>query len=277
MLFLVQIKELLGDFMIDLSCEKIEISIEKVLYKTASMVRKTFRRDDRYSDGVVCYIKGGHVHEMDTGEITQSAANDLLYLPYGSSYDSRVAERGVEYYQIDYTVYNDGNKISTLDAARIIHSPDSEEYLPIFREIYTLYTTRPHAYKLRAASLLLDLISRLLREPEDNPERAEARRKIERTVSYLNQHYAKSDTVEELAKFSDMSVSSLEKNFIAAMGTTPVAYRNELRIKHAKMLLLGGFPISEVAERVGFSDLYYFSKTFKRLTGLSPGKYAKSS
>lgn len=263
--------------MLNLNDEKIEISIEKVLYKTSSMVRKTFRRDDRYADGVVFYVKGGHEHKMDSGEDSVSAPSDVLYLPYGSSYSSRVVERGVEYYQVDFSVYKDGARVSLLDKARVIHSPDSSEYLPHFREIYTLYTTRPHAYKLRAASHLLDLISMLVREPEEDAATAEARRKIEKTVRYLNTHYAEWTTTKQLAAISDISISRLEKNFLTATGMTPIAYRNKLRIEHAKMLLIGGFTISHVAERVGFSDLYYFSKAFKRHTGISPGKYAKSS
>ena len=55
------------------------------------------------------------------------------------------------------------------------------------------------------------------------------------------------------------------------MGTSPVEYRNHLRIQKAIALLkTGEYTVGECAEAVGIHDMKYFSKLFKRYTGVTP-------
>jgi AraC-like DNA-binding protein len=59
-------------------------------------------------------------------------------------------------------------------------------------------------------------------------------------------------------------------------GTSPIGDLINYRIENAKMLLsFGNMQISEVAYTVGFSSIYYFSKYFKTVTGLSPSEYKR--
>ena len=73
------------------------------------------------------------------------------------------------------------------------------------------------------------------------------------------------------------SVSNLEKSFKKHLKASPVNYRHKIRIEHAKQLLAGGYSVKETAEKVGYSDIYYFSRMFKKLSGTTPGKYAKEN
>jgi AraC-like DNA-binding protein len=62
--------------------------------------------------------------------------------------------------------------------------------------------------------------------------------------------------------------------FNGAFGTTPNKYLILRRIENAKsMLETQGLTVSEVAELCGFSDVYYFSKVFKQVCGVSPSKW----
>lgn len=57
-------------------------------------------------------------------------------------------------------------------------------------------------------------------------------------------------------------------------GKTFVQYLNECRIQMAcRMLEKGEKSVSEVCYAVGFGDVPYFHRMFKRMTGVSPGKY----
>ena len=60
-------------------------------------------------------------------------------------------------------------------------------------------------------------------------------------------------------------------------GETPMAFRQRLRIERAKQLLLSDeqYTVSEVAQELGFADVYHFSKTFKKYCGHSPKKYVQ--
>ena len=54
-------------------------------------------------------------------------------------------------------------------------------------------------------------------------------------------------------------------------------YLNQLRIKHAYDLISQNMTsVSEIAYNCGFSDSLYFSKVFKKITGISPTEYIKS-
>lgn len=61
--------------------------------------------------------------------------------------------------------------------------------------------------------------------------------------------------------------------FHGVTGMTPLAYLIDLRIREAKQQLAAGIPVQVVAERVGFADPFYFSRVFRRSTGLSPKRW----
>ena len=61
------------------------------------------------------------------------------------------------------------------------------------------------------------------------------------------------------------------------MGVPPLKYLTSIRIARAKELLTGtDIPISEIGELVGYDNPLYFSKIFKKNTGLSPREYRRS-
>ena len=262
--------------MLDLNEQKIEIKIRDVFYKAERDVLPYYVRKNRHSNGIVFYIQGGHAHLMDSGEEFVSRDRDLLCLSYGSDYVSRVKNPRIEYYQIDYELYKDGAPISLFDKFKILPKPASERLLPYFTEIYNLYTARPYAYVLKATGALMSLLAAVLCELDEGGASSAARRRVDYALNYLTERYFDSISIKKLAELGNISLSYLEKSFIEATGKSPADYRNSIRIEHAKTLLLGGFSIAEVAERVGFSDVYYFAKTFKRYTGITPGAFIKS-
>ena len=81
----------------------------------------------------------------------------------------------------------------------------------------------------------------------------------------------------ELAKKANMSLSHFLRRFKKATGATPVAFRNEQRIKAAKSLIKNSeLNISQIAFTAGFSDSLYFSRAFKKSVGISPMDFKKS-
>jgi len=82
-----------------------------------------------------------------------------------------------------------------------------------------------------------------------------------------------SDLVERLGT----SRSTLCRAFRDAYGMAPMAYLRQLRMTQAEDLLLGtDLPIGAVAERCGFSDVYYFSRAFRKTHGRPPSAFRKA-
>lgn len=75
-----------------------------------------------------------------------------------------------------------------------------------------------------------------------------------------------------------VSPNHLRKLFANQVGRTPLAYLTERRIEHAKTLLAyTDMSVRQCADAVGFTDALYFSKVFKRHTGISPSRFSPSS
>lgn len=92
--------------------------------------------------------------------------------------------------------------------------------------------------------------------------------------NYIDEHYADNISLEMLAGVVHLSPSYLSKLFKKELGENISTYLQNVRIEKAKMLLQNTSMKSyEVAEAVGISNPIYFSRIFKRATGIKPKDY----
>jgi len=97
---------------------------------------------------------------------------------------------------------------------------------------------------------------------------------VYRAISYMNQNYMNKVTLEETAGYVGVSASYFSKIFKNETNRTFSRYLNELRVTKSKALLLSlDVPLSEVSQLSGFEDQSYFTKIFKKFTGVTPKKY----
>lgn len=100
---------------------------------------------------------------------------------------------------------------------------------------------------------------------------------IYRAVDYVKRNYMKKITLEEVASYVYLSPSYFSKIFKEEMGRNFNSYLNHIRIEMSKRLLLDdSVVLVDVSNIVGYEDQSYFSKVFKKLTGVSPGKFRES-
>ena len=99
-------------------------------------------------------------------------------------------------------------------------------------------------------------------------------RAVRRSREYLEEHAAENVTLAALARFAGLSAFHLCRVFGETVGMTPHAYQTQVRVRHAKSLLRAGLPIALVAAEAGFYDQAHLTRHFKRIVGLTPGRYA---
>lgn len=99
----------------------------------------------------------------------------------------------------------------------------------------------------------------------------------EKISEYINSNYMYRITTGELGKKLYMNPSYLSRIFKEYKRITITKYTNNVRIENAKKLLeISQISINSIAMNVGFNDSNYFSRVFKKTTGLTPELYRKN-
>ncbi len=100
---------------------------------------------------------------------------------------------------------------------------------------------------------------------------------LKSAVEYLESHYNEPVTLNDVAEKLYVSTYYLSRMFKKELNKNFVDYLNEIRINHAKELLLDvRYKTYEVADAIGISDPHYFSKLFKKYVGITPTEYKDS-
>ena len=98
--------------------------------------------------------------------------------------------------------------------------------------------------------------------------------RLVKSIIYIHEHFSEELYVEELAEIEGLSKSHYRVCFKKSVGISPKEYIIDRRIEAACAILEeSGKSIEEAAQLVGYSDVYYFGRIFKKKMGISPGKY----
>lgn len=99
---------------------------------------------------------------------------------------------------------------------------------------------------------------------------------MESIVYEISQNLTDNLTLKDIAEQHDMHPVHLARKFKAETGITFIAYINEMRISLAKYyFFLNEYRLNEVVDLAGFNSHSYFTKVFKKITGITPTKYIR--
>lgn len=100
---------------------------------------------------------------------------------------------------------------------------------------------------------------------------------LARVRTHVQARLSETITLGDLASAACISRFHFARLFRATTGTSPMSYVRDARIAAAKVLLAQrsrSLSISDVAVRLGFFDHSHFTRTFRRLTGVAPTRFA---
>lgn len=120
--------------------------------------------------------------------------------------------------------------------------------------------------------LIVGLLSRLYSQQESFDAYAVMR--LAKVINHMEENFASSHNMTELAKIAGMTERSLQRTFRQATGNSPHSYLLQLRINRAaERLRNSDKQITEIAFDVGFNDSNYFTRQFKKRMGSTPLEY----
>lgn len=134
----------------------------------------------------------------------------------------------------------------------------------------------PQPDDLELGALLAEILTVVFR----NVFRKEAAApdKIDQVRDIIRTRYREELHLTTLAKDAGLSPSHLSRRFKARFGRSPISYQLELRLQSAcELLRTRGESLAEIAAAVGFEDVFYFSRLFRRRLGEAPGSFRKAS
>lgn len=138
-------------------------------------------------------------------------------------------------------------------------------------------TSQQMSYELVCHNLLEILLIKILRHQHFDLEvgkQSKSTKDISFIKHYLETYYHESIQLEDLASMTHLSRFYISHSFKKEIGMSPMEYLIDIRIKESKILLrTTNYSISQVADIVGFTTPTYFSKQFRKSTGISPTDY----
>ena len=135
------------------------------------------------------------------------------------------------------------------------------------------FSTRRIHYRESASALLKALLVQLLRGSMESVSQSVGA--VEKIIDHIHTHYSEPMSNALFSRLTGYHEYYLNRLFTRYTGSTIRQYILDVRITHAKKILLNtDLPISDIAEKVGFSNTY-FSTYFRQTTGLSPTQFRK--
>jgi AraC-like DNA-binding protein len=130
----------------------------------------------------------------------------------------------------------------------------------------------------RVQCLLRDFVAMLAeRQGFAIPRVPSEPRRVIRAREYIHDRVRQPISLTEIADAVGLSPFHLARCFRRAFGVPPHQYQTTLRVERAKRLLLTGVTIDRVARDVGFFDQSHLNRHFRRIVGVTPGRYAADS
>ncbi len=126
---------------------------------------------------------------------------------------------------------------------------------------------------LERKNIVLAMVLDLFKSSRDAAPHRRREDLMEQVIAFLTAQYPRPLNIEALARRFNLSNPHFRRLFKQYTGRSPREFVTTLRISRAKELLSRGKSIKETAGLVGYDDMFYFMRVFKKTAGISPGKF----
>ncbi|NOY45619.1 MAG: AraC family transcriptional regulator [Deltaproteobacteria bacterium] len=128
---------------------------------------------------------------------------------------------------------------------------------------------------------LMEILTLLIRRHADGRATLRTagreRRAIRLVKEYIEARFADRIRLAELAEVAGLSPFHLVRTFRREVGLPPHAYLTQVRVERAKKMISAGISLADVAYAVGFTDQSHLTRSFRKIVGVTPGYFARST
>ena len=244
----------------EFSLSGINLIRQKPIYRTLSVKK-------RLCNGFLFCTKGECVYEFDNTKITFTPGS-AIYLPHDSKHVLKVLSDEVEFFRVDFDIKIRGEVVLFSNKPIKITGAFSKDCLELVDQLENLCLySNDNILKMQKMLMIFDCLR--------SGSQTDKKGKIHSAAVYIAEHFAEPLNCNYLAKLCYLSTSQFYNLFNKHFKMTPFKYRDNLIIEKAKVLLkLEEVTVSEIAEILGFADVAYFSRFFKKHVGVSPSIFA---
>ena len=222
--------------------------------------------------GTLVLSEPGDVHSFAPAAPGRTAYSEVTF----GLFDETGQPLAVKFHELLGT--HAGLELRPLDLPLAADRRQSEGLMAILTRMMDALESRSALSELAAQQTVGEAFAFLVREfyaPEAAGE--PGRRGLAAARARIEARYRQVLTVPALAELAGLSPGYFLRAFRKAYGTSPIAYQARLRVEAARALLrLSDLSCKEIAARLGYADVYHFSKSFRKLAGAPPSKYRQA-
>ena len=226
------------------------------------------RPNGRRANGFL-YILHGHCRYVFEEGSFDLVPGSVTYLPSGSKHTFEVLSERIEFYRIDFDrlVKGEITRFST-HPIKLCHTADHA----CSEAVQKLADGYEFLHDSVAKTALLCTIFHSLEKETASKSAA----KLSPAVRYLLEHLTEKVSCSHLASLCYLSTAQFYNLFHEEFGCAPLEYRNTLILQKAESFLRSGsFSVTEISEMLGFESVSYFSRFFKKHSGINPSRFQK--
>lgn len=227
----------------------------------------------RVNHGILYLWEGAVEFRLPDGSCLRAERGDLTVIPKGSRYLMRYVAENTTFVLMNLQMKTpDGEDAVFFDNIHVVANDLPERHIAsIMAKLEMCSASENSSAVFRRKELAYRLFSVVFGGGEVLDFSLSTHPNIRPGVVLLQQSYLENIPITKLAEACDMSVSSFRRQFGLAFGSSPVQYRNELRLQRARALLLeGSCTVTEAAYASGFENLGYFCRSYKKHFGETP-------
>lgn len=250
-----------------------QASPEQVTIKFLSHMRYTPKFKSNYitkrkQSSFLLIVCGLYEIYFDGGSFTLSDG-DTVYLPEGSAYGYRMLSEKAESAQIEFAAFLGGEPFAFSPHPLAVSKENRERAGECFGRL------NRNSGAFNKSSVIFELFD-CFNDGNLVPHGGESSR-ILPAIRYIEEHCTEQIYIKDMAELCFISQSQLRRLFVQEIGMSPIEFKNHKRMELAMNMLKYTYSrVGEVAESVGFDNIYVFSRVFTKHFGMSPLQYRKS-